>query len=159
MKLWSCFKIINISINAIPPRCLRVLVLGQPQPTQSYLCIGPCIFSPSYFFRYIMMLLFMLVMVLNNGNDSTALEHLDTDFKGALALAGQLHQSQVHLQDQRKRWSSSDASQSLSRWRCWGGWGRTYRIYWWPLTDTTWSHWFFLKWMPKLKNLISQFAK
>ena len=41
--------------------------------------------------------------VLNNGNDTNALEHLDTDLKGALTLARQLHQSQVHLQDQRKR--------------------------------------------------------
>ena len=60
------------------------------------------------------------VVVLNNGNDTTALEHLDTDLKGVLTLAGQLHQSKVHLQDllhwsQRKRRSSSYASQSMSR--------------------------------------------
>ena len=58
--------------------------------------------------------------VLNNDYDTNALEHLDTDFKGALALAGQLHQSKVHIQDllhwsQRKRRSSSYASQPLSR--------------------------------------------
>ena len=58
--------------------------------------------------------------VLNNGNDTTALEHLDTDLKGALTLAGQLHQSKVQLQDllhwsQWKRRSSSYASQPLSR--------------------------------------------
>ena len=57
--------------------------------------------------------------VLNNDYDTNALEHLDTDFKDALALAGQLHHSKVHLQDlhwsQRKRRSSSYASQPLSR--------------------------------------------
>ena len=46
--------------------------------------------------------------VLNNDFDTNALEHLDTDLKGALTLAGQLHHRKVHLQNllhwsQRKR--------------------------------------------------------